>query len=57
MYTFDPKSGSITRQTDDKCVDVAFCGDSVCTSMDLELYDCGSPHDNQVGLRGHGSRG
>lgn len=48
MFTFDPKSGSITRQTDGKCIDVAFCGNSVCPSMDLELYDCGSPYDNQV---------
>ena len=49
-FSFDASTGTIKHAGDNMCVDVAFCGNDVCPSMDLELYNCGSPHENQVWL-------
>ncbi len=38
---------TLRRSSDGKCVDVTFCGDEPCDGDPLELYSCGSPHDNQ----------
>lgn len=49
--TFELQSDETLRRTSDGlCVDITFCGNDPCSGLDLELYACGSPHHNQVGV-------
>jgi len=38
---------TLRRASDGRCLDVTFCGDTPCAGDPLELYSCGSPHENQ----------
>ena len=45
-FEFGP-SDEIIHSNNGLCVDLTFCGGSVCSGSFLELYACGTPHGNQ----------